>query len=106
MSAESSTTPRKLPASCIAPSAGKMMRLEMSMVPTMRMPTTTVTAISSASSPLYSPTRTPALLANGSSKVTAKMRFLNRTNRRMTTAESETESTTSARVSVRMLPNR
>ena len=46
------TTPRKLRQIFIAPSAGKMIRLEISSAPIMRMPSTTVTAVSTASSVL------------------------------------------------------
>lgn len=46
--AEQSTTPLKLWNRRIELSAGKMIRLEMSRVPIMRMPTTMVTAVSAA----------------------------------------------------------
>ena len=47
--AEQSTTPRKLRNTRIAVSAGKMTRLEIKSAPIIRIPTTTVTAVSIAS---------------------------------------------------------
>ena len=52
MTAAVTTTARKLLQRRIAESAGKMMRLEMSSAPIMRMPSTTVTAVSTARSVL------------------------------------------------------
>ena len=59
----------------MAVSGGKMMRLEMSMVPIMRMPMTMVTAVSRAMSVLSAPTRVPVARAKGSSKVMANTRW-------------------------------
>ena len=56
----------------MAESAGKMMRLEISIAPIMRMPSTTVSAVSSESRVLYRPTRIPVAREKFSSKVTAK----------------------------------
>ena len=51
-----------------------MIRLEISSVPIMRMPTTTVSAVSRAISMLKAPALTPVARAKASSKVTANMR--------------------------------
>lgn len=50
--AEQTVTARKLLNTLMAESAGKIMRLDMSSAPIMRMPSTTVTAVSMASSKL------------------------------------------------------
>ena len=67
-------TERNVPNTRIAVSAGKMMRLEMSSAPIMRIPSTIVTAVSTASSILYACVCTPVARENVSSNVTAKMR--------------------------------
>ena len=50
--AEQTVTERKLLNTLMAESAGKIMRLDMSSAPIMRMPSTTVTAVSMANSKL------------------------------------------------------
>ena len=67
-------TERNVPNTRMAVSAGKMMRLEMSSAPIMRIPSTIVTAVSTARSILYACVCTPVARENVSSKVTAKMR--------------------------------
>ena len=71
--AEQITTARKRENTRMDVSAGKIIRLEMSIVPMMRMPTTMVTAVSTAMSRLYSPAFSPVARANASSKVTANI---------------------------------
>ena len=65
------TTERKRLNTRIADSAGKMTSDEISIAPIMRMPSTTVSAVSSESSVLYVPTLTPVARENPSSNVTA-----------------------------------
>ena len=55
----------------MAVSAGKIIRLEISIAPIMRIPSTMVTAVRTANRMWYQPTRTPVALAKFSSKVTA-----------------------------------
>ena len=66
------TTERKLLNTRIADSAGKMMRLESSIAPIMRIPSTTVSAVRTDRIVLYVPTRTPVARAKDSSNVTEK----------------------------------
>ena len=68
------TTLRKLLQTRIAVRAGKMMSAEMSSVPIMRMPSTTVTAVRIAMSVLQSPVLMPMAREKVSSKVTANRR--------------------------------
>ena len=69
------TTPRKLFSTRMALRAGKITRLEISMAPIIRMPSTMVRAVSTLSSVLYSPTFTPVAREKLSSKVMAKRRW-------------------------------
>ena len=55
--------------------AGKMTRLEMSMAPMSRMPSTMVSAVSTERTVLYSPTFTPVAREKLSSKVMANSRW-------------------------------
>ena len=66
-------TLRKLLQSRIAVSAGKMMRLEISIVPIILIPTTIVSAVRSAMSILYAFVFTPDAFAKSLSNVTAKI---------------------------------
>ena len=66
-------TARKLLNRRIEVSAGKMIRLEISIAPIICMPSTIVTAVRIESRVLYNPTRTPVALEKFSSKVTAKI---------------------------------
>ena len=59
----------------MAESAGKTIRQEINKDPIIRMPSTTVTAASTASTISYRFTSTPTARANCSSKVTAKIRW-------------------------------
>ena len=68
----STTTPRKLFLTRMADSAGKITRLEMSIAPIIRIPSTMVKAVSTDSRVLYSPTFTPVAREKFSSKVMAK----------------------------------
>ena len=70
--AASTTTPKKLFLRRMAVSAGKITRLEMSMAPMSRIPSTMVSAVSTASRVLYTPTFTPVAREKLSSKVMAK----------------------------------
>ena len=72
--AEQAITDLKLLHTHIAESAGKMIRLEMSRAPIMRIHRTTVIAVRTARSILYSFVFVPVALVKVSSKVTAKMR--------------------------------
>lgn len=65
------TTPRKLFLTRMAERAGKITRLEMSMAPIIRIPSTMVRAVSTERNVLYSPTRTPVAREKLSSKVMA-----------------------------------
>ena len=56
----------------MAERAGKMMRLESSIAPIMRIPSTTVSAVRTDRIVLYVPTRTPVARAKDSSNVTEK----------------------------------
>ena len=67
-------TERKRFATRMAESAGKMMRPETMIAPTIFMPITTVTAVSAASIMLYTPTCTPVAFAKLVSNVTLKIR--------------------------------
>ena len=68
-------TPRKLPKMRIAESAGMIISAEISSAPISRIPSTTVTAVSTDISAFISPVRVPDAFANVSSKVTAKTRL-------------------------------
>ena len=59
----------------MAVSAGKMTRLEISIAPIIRMPSTMVRAVSTDRRVLYSPTFTPVARAKLSSKVMANSRW-------------------------------
>ena len=74
MTAAQITTRLKLLQTRMAERAGKMIRLEMSSAPIIRMPSTTVMAVSTARSVLYSSVLVPVALEKVSSKVTAKSR--------------------------------
>ena len=65
-------TERNVPNTRMAVSAGKMMRLESSIAPIMRIPSTTVSAVRTDRIVLYVPTRTPVARAKDSSNVTEK----------------------------------
>jgi len=58
----------------MAVSAGKMTSEEISIAPIIRMPRTTVTAVSTAIKVLYSQVQSPVALAKDSSKVTVNSR--------------------------------
>ena len=66
------TTPRKLLKIRIDVRAGKIIRLEISIAPIIRIPSTMVIAVRMAIKILYHSTLTPVALAKFSSKVTAK----------------------------------
>ena len=66
------TTERKLLKRRMAERAGKMIRLESSIAPIMRMPSTTVSAVRTERMVLYVPTCTPVARAKDSSNVTEK----------------------------------
>ena len=69
------TTPLKLRKRRIEVTDGNIIRAEMSIAPISFMPTTMVSAASSATSTLYAPARTPEARAKLSSKVTQKIRL-------------------------------
>ena len=85
--------------------AGKMIRLEISIVPIIRIPTTIVTAVSTAIIRLYNPVFMPVALAKDSSNVTAKIFGYSAIKSNSTTTESATERYTSDVSIARMLPN-
>lgn len=70
---EQMITDLKLLKILIEVSAGKMIRLDMRRVPIIRIPTTTVTAVSTAIRELYPPAFIPVALEKDSSKVTANI---------------------------------
>ena len=102
---EHTTTDLKLRHSRIAVSAGKMMRLDISSAPIMRMPITTVTAVNTAMTVLYSCYFVPVARAKVSSKVTANIRGYSSTNISRTMTDRAMLKTASALLSERMLPN-
>ena len=73
ITAELITTERKLEKIRIELSAGNIIKLDISIVPIIRMPITTVTAVKNAISILYKLTFTPPALEKFSSNVTAKI---------------------------------
>ena len=73
--ADTAVTARKLLHTRIEVSAGKIIKLDINNAPIILMPTTTVTAVSTAIRVLYSPVFVPVAAAKVSSKVTAKMRL-------------------------------
>ena len=73
MIAEETTTLLKLLQRRIAVSAGKIIKLEMSKEPIIRMPSTMVIAVKNANSILYHSALVPVAFAKFSSKVTAKI---------------------------------
>ena len=68
--ADTQMTERKRLHTRMAVKAGKMIRLEISIAPINRIPSTTVTAVRAASRRLYSPVGTPVARAKVSSNVT------------------------------------
>ena len=70
---EDHTTARKLLKIRMEVNAGKMIRLEIIIAPIICIPSTMVTAVSTAINILYADTLTPVALAKLSSKVTAKI---------------------------------
>ena len=73
MTAEHTVTALKLLNPLMLHSAGNIIRLEISIEPIMRIPTTIVIAVSSAISMLYRPAFVPVARAKLSSKVIAKI---------------------------------
>ena len=74
MRAAQSTTPLKLLHTRMAERAGKIIRLEIKRAPIIRIPSTTVTAVSTASRVLKTSVFVPVARLKVSSKVMAKMR--------------------------------
>ena len=77
----------------------------MSSAPIILMPSTTVTAVSTAMTLLYSSAFVPVALAKSSSKVTANILGYKNTNIHRTMTDSTMLKTASSPLSDRMLPN-
>ena len=102
---EQITTDLKLRHRRMELSAGNTIRLDMSSAPIILMPSTTVTAVSTAMMQLYSSAFVPVALAKSSSKVTANILGYKNTNIHRTTTDSTMLKTASSPLSDRMLPN-